>query len=310
MKFFVAKVDPTKVTMVDGHAALNPLRFHYDSDDFSLPIRLGMANSSGKQDLIVSIIARDKRYEVANYKNVFIPTNFDVRAAVKTRFAEFYAALFDKTIAANPRAVVTEYAWTAQRGYHCDPCPDLDVTSQDIASLGGDVVGGDLDNHFVLTRLHARYGKGDMTDDLRFKEAKPVTGGREIYSKAGIEYGATPSPENYFQARYAVRHWWTGPMACAHPQRGVWGGPPDGSAQQVIAASKLAFAPRGKLQLAQLIGRDLWEIGVKKERPAPAPTGGFAKPPATRAKAMGFGLGALAAFGLLGLASLLRRNRS
>src|SRR5678815_5890701 len=49
-KFFVAKVDPKKVTMQDGHAALSPLRFHYDSEEFALPIRLGMANSSGKQD--------------------------------------------------------------------------------------------------------------------------------------------------------------------------------------------------------------------------------------------------------------------
>ncbi|HTR49924.1 MAG TPA: DUF2330 domain-containing protein [Kofleriaceae bacterium] len=311
-KFFVAKVDPKKVTMAGGHAALNPLRFFYDSEEFALPIRLGMANSSGKQDLIVNIIAKDKRYEVANYKNVFIPTNFDVRSSVKARFAEFYAALFDKTIEANPHAVVTEYAWTATRGYHCDPCPELDVTTQDIQTLGGDVVGGDLENHFVLTRLHARYSASDMKDDLRFKEAKPVTGGREIYSKSGIEYGAVPSPENFFQARYVVRHWWTGPITCAHPQRGVWGGPPDGSDNQVIAASKLAFAPRGKMQLAQVIGRDLWEIGLKKERPAgAAPSGGFAKPPAGGgAKAMGFGLGALAALGLIGAASLVRRKRA
>src|SRR5882672_1592759 len=110
-KFFVAKIDPKKVQMVDGHASLSPIRFHYDSDEFALPIRLGMANSSGKQDLIVNIISADKRYEVANYKNVVIPTNFDVKPAVKTRFAEFYAALFDKTIEATPRSVITEYAW-------------------------------------------------------------------------------------------------------------------------------------------------------------------------------------------------------
>src|SRR5215831_12164457 len=127
-KFFVAKVDPKKVKFVDGHAALSPLRFHYDSEEFSLPIRLGLANSSGKQDLIVNILSADKRYEVANYKNAFIPTNFDVKPAVKTRFAEFYAALFDKTVEANPGAVITEYAWTATRNYHCDPCPGLDVT--------------------------------------------------------------------------------------------------------------------------------------------------------------------------------------
>ncbi len=123
-KFFIAKVDPTKVHVVDGHAALSPLRFQYDSDELSLPIRLGLASSSGKQDLIVNIFSKTKRYEVANYKNVFIPTNFDVTNTVRTHFGEFYAALFDQTAAANPRAVITEYAWTATRGYHCDPCPE------------------------------------------------------------------------------------------------------------------------------------------------------------------------------------------
>jgi hypothetical protein len=312
-KFFVAKVDPTKVKMDGGHAALSPLRFHYDSEEFALPIRLGMANSSGKQDLIVNIISKTKRFEVANYKNVFIPTNFDVRNSIKTRFAEFYAALFDKTIEANPGAVVTEYAWTASRGYHCDPCPELDVTTADIATLGGDIVGNDLGNNFVLTRLHARYGKRDMKDDLRFREAKPVTGGRELYAKDGIEYSAKPSEQNFFQARYAIRHWWTGAINCKNPQRGVWGGPPAGEQNQVIAANKLAFAPRGRLQLGTVIARDLWEIGYKKERPAPpTKSPGFSKPPGGApgtVQLMGFGLGALGAFGLIALVGLARRRK-
>ncbi len=314
-KFFVAKVDPKKVKLVDGHAALSPIRFHYDSEDFSLPIRLGMANANGKQDLIVNILSKTKRFEVANYKNVFVPRNFDVRSAVKSRFGEFYAALFDKTIEANPGAVVTEYAWTATRGYHCDPCTEYDVSNQDIATLGGDIIGNGIENDFVLTRLHARYGKADMKDDLRFREAKPVTGGRETYSKAGIEYGAVPSEQNFFQARYAIRYWWAGAIACQNPQRGVWGGPPDGNNQQTIAASKTAFAPRGRMQVGSMIGRDLWEIGVKKQKanaPAPvAPTGpnpnggGFAKPPG--AKGAMLMLGALA---LLGVGSLLTKKKS
>jgi hypothetical protein len=272
-KFFVAKVDPAKVHMVDGHAALSPLRFHYDSEDFSLPIRLGMANSSGTQDLIVNIISKDKRYEVANYKNVFIPTNFDVKNAVKSRFSEFYAALFDQTIRANPHAIVTEYSWTATAGYHCDPCTNMDVSTKDLAALGSDIIGEDLPKHFVLTRLHARYGKGDIKDDLSFREAKPVVGGREQYSKEGIEYGAKPADdgENHFQARYAIRHYWTGAIKCAHPQRYVWGGPPDGSDAPTLGTQKLAFVPRGKLALASVIGRDLWEIGFKRFRP---PMGG------------------------------------
>ncbi len=310
-KFFVAKVDPKKVQMVDGHAALSPIRFHYEGEDFALPIRLGMANASGKQDLIVNILSADKRYEVANYKNVFIPTNFDVKDAVKTRFAEFYAALFDRTVEANPGAVVTEYAWTARPQYHCDPCPELDVTQADLMTLGGDIVQGPIaQGTFVLTRLHARYGKQDMKDDLRFKEAKPVTGGREQWSKQGLEYGAAPSAENYFQARYAMRHWWTGAIRCKNPQRGVWGGPPDGNFQPTIAASKLAFAPRGKLALPTMIKRDLWEIGLKKDSapPAPAPRGTkFATPPGT--KAMGFGAGVMIGLVMIGLGVIVTRRR-
>ncbi|HEX8108107.1 MAG TPA: DUF2330 domain-containing protein [Kofleriaceae bacterium] len=307
-KFFVAKVDPKKVVMQDGHAALSPLRFHYDSEEFALPIRLGMANSSGKQDLIVNIISPDQRYEVANYRNVFIPTNFDVKNEVKTRFAEFYAALFDKTIEANPGAVVTEYAWTAVPNYHCDPCTDADVSNPDLMTLGGDVVGGRIARgNFVLTRLHARYGKADMKDDLRFRVARPVTGGREQWSKQGIEYGATPSPQNYFQARYAIRHAWTGPIRCEHPVRNVWGGPPDGNYQPTIAASKLAFAPRGKLEVASVVKRDLWEIGLKR---GSAPGGGkFATPPNPRLQ----GVGLIALLGLLGASAVFavrRRSRS
>src|SRR5262245_9877614 len=307
-KFFVAKGDPKKVTVQDGHAALSPIRFHYDSDEFSLPIRLGMANSSGKQDLIVNIISPDKRFEVANYRNVFIPTNFDVKPAVKTRFGEFYAALFDKTVEASPGAVVTEYAWTAVPNYHCDPCTDADITNPDLMTLGGDIVGGRIAaGNFVLTRLHARYSAQDMKDDLRFRAAKAVTGGREQWSQNDLEYGATPSAQNFFQARYAIRHWWTGPITCTNPQRGVWGGPPNGVYQPTIAANKVAFSPHGKLALGSMIKRDLWEIGFKMGA-APAPSGQkFAQPPGS--KAMGLGLGTLLGMLLLGAGVFVARRR-
>ena len=60
------------------HAVLSPIRFHYDSQDFSLPVRLGLINSGGTQDLIVHVVAQGQRYEPANYPSVTIPTNFDV----------------------------------------------------------------------------------------------------------------------------------------------------------------------------------------------------------------------------------------
>src|SRR3982751_6023664 len=48
----------------------SPRRFHSASDTFTLPVRLGLLNSAGTQDLIVHILSRGKRYEVSNYPNV------------------------------------------------------------------------------------------------------------------------------------------------------------------------------------------------------------------------------------------------
>ncbi|MBA2541089.1 MAG: DUF2330 domain-containing protein, partial [Deltaproteobacteria bacterium] len=254
-KFFVAKVNPAKVRFVNGMAQLSPLRFHYDHDEFSLPIRLGLVSSSGKQDLIVNILAPNQRYEVANYKNVTIPTNFDVKDEVRTRFGEFYAALFDRTIEQHPNAVVTEYAWDAST---CDPCPGPQLDGSDFMTLGADVISpnqpddsrprkrGRFGGGYVLTRLHARYGK-ELLNDLIFKAAPPIAGGREhIVANNELEHGAQSSSINNFQARYAIRHPWRGAITCPNPRRGIWGEPPSGAQiAKPQGATDIAFAPRG-----------------------------------------------------------------
>ncbi len=102
MKFFVAKVNAKKVTFKDGMANLSPLRFHYDSEKFELPVRLGLINAKDKQDLIVQIIARNQRYELANLPNVTIPTNIDLAPSAKSEFPYFYVSLFDRTLAKTP----------------------------------------------------------------------------------------------------------------------------------------------------------------------------------------------------------------
>jgi len=249
-KFFVAKVDPKKVAFDEhGGAQLSPLRVRYDSEDFVLPVRLGLINSPGTQDLIVHILARDTRYEVASHPNVFIPTNLDVTPSVQMRFAEMYAGLFDRTLELHPRAVVTEYAWAASS---CDPCPGPSLGAADLATLGGDVVGGA--GGFVLTRLHARYGK-ELQEDLVFRAAPPVSGGREQPDAAGVlPTEPTASTSNSFQARYALRHAWDGPIQCAEPHRGIWGGPPVGETYAgPTAGTDLGFAPRGKVALDTLV---------------------------------------------------------
>ncbi len=296
-KFFVAKVDPQKVQFANGQAQLSPLRFHYDSDRFALPIRLGLANSSGTQDLIVHILARGQRYEVANYGNVFIPTNLDVAEAARDRFGELYAALFDRTIARHPRSVVTEYAWDAGT---CDPCPGPAMLPGELSLLGADVLSGAAVTQgagqgpgagipqrrpggrisgprrwmsgFVLTRLHARYTKDNLGEDLVFRAAPPVSGGREVPNAQGtLERGAKPDGVNNFQGRYAIRHPWGGPVACQSPRRGIWGGPPSGPHQQTPhVARDLAFARRG-LKLRQFLVKGQEAEGEHGTAPRPSP---------------------------------------
>jgi len=301
MKFFVAKVDASKVHFQDGQAMLSPLRFHYDADTFSLPVRLGLVNSNGTQDLLVHILARNQRYEVANYPNVTIPTNIDLADEVKEQFPAFYAALFDKTLEKNPGAVVTEYAWESMS---CDPCPGPPLDLNALATLGADVLPGNEVvspvpsgrrgmpwrgnmNGFVLTRLHARYGKDSLGEDLVFRAAPPIIGGREFMQSDGLlEKGARPNAYNNFQGRYAIRHPWTGPIACANPRRGVWGGPPGGGYStrppQPKAALDLAFAPRGKVVLASSVRQDVPELGIRAA-PRAAPPPAQEMPPAKSA---------------------------
>ena len=313
-KFFVAKVNPKKVTFVGGQAQLSPLRFHYDSDEFSLPIRLGLANSAGTQDLIVNILAPGQRYELANYKNVTIPTNLDVKDEVRTRFGEFYAALFDRTLQLSPGAIVTEYSWDAGT---CDPCPGPTLDGGDFLTLGADVLDGQASSAaptpapspvatrrpirpgrrnlygFVLTRLHARYGKDGAPNDLVFRAAPPIAGGRELRASldSAYEHGAQPSSVNNFQGRYAIRHAWDGPIACEKPIRNRWGGPP--SDQQIARpptqpAVNLAFAPRGKVQLPSLVAQDIPELHVQQGVPLPPAPAATTNPTAPVPDGAGF----------------------
>ncbi|MFO0756609.1 MAG: DUF2330 domain-containing protein [Byssovorax sp.] len=255
MKFFVAKIDPSKVHFENGKATLSPLRFHYDSETFALPIRLGLLSSPGTQDLVVHVLARGQRYEAANYDNVVIPTNLDLSPAAQGAFGTFYAALFDRTLAAHPGAMMTEYAWDAGS---CDPCPTPPLDEGDLDALGREVLpsaasAGSSSGYgggFVLSRLHARYGKDNAGADLVFRAAPPISGGRESRDEAGaLEQGAHPDGVNNFQARYAIRHPWTGPVTCAEPRRGIWGANPHGQSTTAMAAQNLAFAPRGSVDI-------------------------------------------------------------
>ncbi|MEZ4462443.1 MAG: DUF2330 domain-containing protein [bacterium] len=223
MYFFVAKVDAQKVKFEGGKAALSPLRFNYQSNEFSLPIRLGMINSSGSQDLLIYILAMNQRYEVANRPNITIPTDTSVSDAARYDFSGFYEALFDRAIEQNPGAVVTEYVWHASG---CDPCPPGDgvvLSPEELVTLGATVSNADP-RLWILTRLHARYTADNVGTDLVFRKADPLVGG--IGSRAAGETAVSASLANQFQSRYVIRHEWEGEPTCQDPVFGRWGLPP------------------------------------------------------------------------------------
>ena len=155
MKFFVAKVDIKKVHK-DSHGlvVLSPLQFSFDAAELRLPVRLGLLNATGKQDLIVYILHPEKRFEVANYPNLFIPTNLEVADKVRTYFGSFYAELFDETLRRNNnKVVVTEYAWQTTS---CDPCPTPPLQQNDLYTLGDEQIFPLLDTGRALRCLPSR----------------------------------------------------------------------------------------------------------------------------------------------------------
>jgi hypothetical protein len=266
-KFFVAKVLPDKVRWEGDRAVLSPLRVHYDAETFSLPVRLGLLNSRGTQDLLVHVLApQGQRYEVANYENATVPTNLRVKDGVRENFGGFYEAVFSEV--ARPGTVVTEYAWDAGS---CDPCPTPPLTDGDVATLGGDVVGDSSPYGWTLTRLHYRYGTDGLKEDLVFRAAPPIAGGQGVPDPQGRLDTAVRenAGRNSFQGRYVILHPWEGEVTCAAPTRGRWGGPLGrGAPLPAAAKSRLttgaASAPT-PVALASMVEEGL---------PRPAPAGG------------------------------------
>ncbi|HEY7375148.1 MAG TPA: DUF2330 domain-containing protein [Polyangia bacterium] len=296
-KFFVARVDITKVKRdAQGVVQLSPLRFTFDANELRLPVRLGLLNAGGKQDLIVYVIHPTSRFEVANYANTFIPTNLEVADGVRNNFPAFFAELFDATVEKMGRkVVVTEYAWQTTG---CDPCPTPPLSANDLATLGLDVLEGmgvaapPAPNaqgapmrrgrgrvfgggpSWVLTRLHARYSQETLSEDLIFREAKPAMGGRANWNGTNGDEGATVSSTmeagvNNFQGRYIIRHYWDKPVACQSPQYDQWGGPPGNpyGRPTPTAAKGLATAPRGKVVLTSEVRSPVPLLGIAGKPP-------------------------------------------
>jgi len=193
MRFFVAKVNLAEHRKL-GFSYLRPLQVAYESPKFMLPIRLGMVNANGPQELFVYALTRKGRVETTNYRTVKLPADMDLPEYLKqpNEFASFYKAMFARQVQnQDGRAVFLEYGWDMR---WCDPCAADPLGNSELRQLGvfwaGD--GGGTPEAF-LTRLHVRYDNAHFPEDLVFQE----TGDR-----------------SNFQGRYVLRHPWTGADGC------------------------------------------------------------------------------------------------
>jgi hypothetical protein len=189
MKFFVAKVNLQHHART-GFAKLRPIRMSFGSEMFMLPLRLGMINSSGEQDLVVYALTRKGRVESANYNTVKIPSNLEIPGFVKNEFGKFYQSTFQQAHQREGRdAVFLEYAWQPS---WCDPCAG-DPPSLDDLRRAGAFWLADGTSEVFFTRLHLRYGKSTHPEDLMFRET---------------------SNQETFQGRYILRNTWNGEARC------------------------------------------------------------------------------------------------
>ena len=201
MKFFVAKVN-LKEHAKTGFANLRPLQMAYESPKFMLPIRLGMVNADGPQELFVYALTRQGRIETTNYRTVKIPSDAEIPTYVKDVFPDFYRDLFRTAVEKENRtAVFLEYAW--DMGW-CDPCASDPLAPEELRALGvfwlddapqgsGGVRGPAPGAMPFVTRLHLRYDAAHFPEDLVFQQTSDRTN---------------------FQGRYILRHPWTGSDDC------------------------------------------------------------------------------------------------
>jgi len=195
MKFFVAKVNLEEQART-GVAHLRPLQFAFESERFMLPVRLGMLNANGPQDLVLYVLTAGGRVETTNYRTVKMPANMDLPVYVRGEFSRTYKQLFATQAAREDhRAMFTEYFWDMS---WCDPCAGNPLSPEELRQLGvfwvGDAQSRRGGQPVMLTRLHLRYTRDSLPEDLVFQETQDRTN---------------------FQARYVLRHPWAGPVnAC------------------------------------------------------------------------------------------------
>ena len=201
------------------------------------------------------------------------------------RGRKFYAELLGRAFKSTEGAAITEFAWKGALppptvmqgggiyGVTCDPCPPPSPVDDPLAKfLGADVMPGLKTDEDIakfaqaatITRLHLRYTKDQLADDLVFKAAAPIAGGiPEVMVTA-------PAKENRFQGRYIVRKPFD-VSQCDRYDRQAMGFTPVGSAlagaEGTQSASKKLSEP-----FESYLRSDVAELGLKAKPEPKKPT--------------------------------------
>lgn len=312
-QFLVVEVDSKTIEITGADKAiLSPVRF-ITHGDVKIDSTLGLSNSKGKQELVVYVIDPEKRYEVANYPNIFPPTNVLLDFKAKERMGELYAGMYDVVAAKHPGAFFNEYAWSTKG---CgQPCANAALSLAELITLGVDASEAlvpeeealpnppemtdeekdaykalkppekkELDEQrkelarrkalmarnedFMLTRLHYRYGKGELPKDIELKAAGHVEGGVALpkgpqgASEMDVKDSDKPSR---LQTRFNNLHVSPSQVACEKRERYRWGKAPRTyrGLRKIWIAQDLATRNRTLFKLADVVQSPLPEYGIK-----------------------------------------------
>jgi hypothetical protein len=242
MRFFVAKVNLEQQSRL-GFTYLRPIQVAYESPKFMLPIRLGMVNAAGPQELFIYALTPKGRVETTNYRTVRLPSDAEVPLFVKDDFGPFYKAMFGQQVKRQEmKTLFLEYAWDMA---WCDPCSADPLSAAELRQLGAFWTGRNPSSppgaqNVFLTRLHLRYDAAHFPEDLVFQE--------------------TADREN-FQGRFILRHPWTGGGTCEAARR-----------------YRRELPKRYETQAEALASLTGWEVGtIRKRMSLPAAGRGASK---------------------------------
>jgi hypothetical protein len=191
MKFFVTQVDLRKMKR-EGRTYLQPLQVTYTAPRFMLPIRLGMVNADGPQELTVFGLSREGRIEPVNYRTASLPTAEPLPPYVRTSFSDVYRSIFEAATAREQMNVVfTEAAMPffarpvplqgvrpqgprpsfdeddIPRPHAPGAAPMVPLTAQALRDAGVRWTGPGF-----VTRLHFRYDEAHFPEDLVLQTTK------------------------------------------------------------------------------------------------------------------------------------------